>query len=128
MAAKRQQTKHLQKSSAASGQLVKAVDAIIHANSRNDTVSRPPLLDKITTIHDLDREIDRQLNEDIVGNFGELRVAKSGLERCIKRTRRALYVDLDATESYVDALQRQVELIDQNLRILENTLKLAKHN
>ncbi|QWU87991.1 hypothetical protein CA3LBN_002256 [Candidozyma haemuli] len=108
--AKQQQKQDLVESTRLSEALVKTVNAIVRANS-------------ITTIHDLDREIDRQLKKDISVNYEKLVLAKEKLGREIARTKRALDKH---QESKVDLLQRRAEQSDQELRILENTLSLIK--
>lgn len=122
--AKRRQTADLHEAAAASQQLAKAIGAVIRANSVN-TPGCPSVMDKITTIHDLDREIDRQLHRDIGHSVEELVHAREQLESRVRRTRRRFTSD---DQSYVDLLQRRVELVDQNLRILEHTLRLVKEN
>ncbi|GEQ69516.1 hypothetical protein JCM33374_g3188 [Metschnikowia sp. JCM 33374] len=127
--AKQQQTANLHESAAASAQLVRAVEAIIKVNSATGQLGTcPPLLDKIATIHELDREIDRQLNCDIVHNYEALLDAKQKLARHVKRCQRALAIVPDTKGSYVDLLQHRVELIDQELRILELTSTLVQKN
>ncbi|KAM9912475.1 hypothetical protein OXX59_000882 [Metschnikowia pulcherrima] len=121
--AKHSQAASLQEGNAASAQLIKAVDAIVKVNSGSS-----PLLDKIGTIHELDREIDRQLKQDIAQNYEALMAAKARLARHVARTRRALAMSADSNESYVDLLQGRVERVDQELRILEHTLALVKAN
>ena len=121
--AKHLQAALLQEGNAASAQLIKAVDAIVKVNSGSS-----PLLDKIGTIHELDREIDRQLKQDIAQNYEALMAAKARLARHVARTRRALAMLADSNESYVDLLQGRVERVDQELRILEHTLALVKAN
>lgn len=121
--AKHLQAALFQEGNAASAQLIKAVDAIVKVNSGSS-----PLLDKISTIHELDREIDRQLKQDIAQNYEALMAAKARLARHVARTRRALAMLADSNESYVDLLQGRVERVDQELRILEHTLALVKAN
>ncbi|KAM9914480.1 hypothetical protein OXX69_000594 [Metschnikowia pulcherrima] len=121
--AKHSQAASLQEGNAASTQLIKAVDAIVRVNSGSSQ-----LLDKIGTIHELDREIDRQLKQDIAQNYEALMAAKARLARHVARTRRALAMSADSNESYVDLLQGRVERVDQELRILEHTLALVNAN
>lgn len=121
--AKQQQKQDLVESTRLSETLVKTVNAIVRANLVANNSNCPPLLDKITTIHDLDREIDRQLKKDISVNYEKLVLAKEKLRREIARTKRALDKH---QESKVDMLQRRAEQLDQELRILENTLLLIK--
>lgn len=123
--AKQQQSAHLVDSVSASAQLVRAVDELVNVHSATSPETRPVLIDKIATIHELDREIDRQLNCDIVQGYEGLITAKQKLARHVHRTQRALAISTDADGSYVDLIQRRVELVDQELRILEITLALV---
>lgn len=115
--AKRKQQDHFHESKALVEQLRRSLAAIVNSNSSEIGVNAPPLLDKITTIHELDREIDRQLNEDIASSFEELMNLKFRLLRVIDRSNKKLLFDDDIT--IVDEMQRRAELIDQELRILE---------
>lgn len=126
--AKQRQKSDLLESASTLEQLAKTVHAIIKINSVNTKDSCSPLLDKITTIHELDREIDRQLNKDIAGNFESLMQAKGKLKSYIRKAQHGIAVNTESHESYVDLLQRRVELVDQDLRILEHTLKLVKQH
>lgn len=126
--AKQRQKTDLSESAALSDQIAKSVHAIIKSNSLNSSLNCAPVLDKITTIHELDSEIDRQLNVDIAGNYENLLLAKKKLTSYIKRTQHGMVVNTDTHDSYVDLLQRRVELVDQDLRILERTLKLVKEH
>lgn len=127
--AKQRQRVDLSESAKISDLIAKTVHAIIKINSSNANLDCAPVLDKITTIHELDSEIDRQLNKDIAGNYESLILAKKKLASYIRKTQHGMAVNTDTHESYVDLLQRKVELVDQDLRILEHTLKLVKeHN
>lgn len=128
--AKQRQRTDLADSALRSELIAKTIQAIIKINSVNSVTSGPcaPVLDKITTIHELDREIDRQLNEDIAGNYEGLLRAKNTLENYIKKARHGMAVDSSSHDSYVDLLQRRAELVDQDLRILEQTVKLVKEH
>lgn len=126
--AKQRQKSDLVDSAKVSELLAKTVHAIIKINSVNTKETCAPVLDKITTIHELDKEIDRQLNKDIAGNFENLINAKSKLATYIKKTQHGIAVNTDNHDSYVDLLQRRVELVDQDIRILEHTLKLVKEH
>lgn len=125
--AKQQQAANLQAALQASSQLVKSVGAIIRVNSSN-SAGCAAVLDKITTIHELDQEIDRQLKQDFVASYGSLMSAKKTLARSVKSSRRALGMDPESSSSYVDTLQHKVELLDQDLRILEETFRSIEAN
>lgn len=125
----KQRQKALSNESASLSELIaKTVHAIIKINSVNTGLACAPVLDKITTIHELDREIDRQLNKDIAGNYENLLHSKRKLAEYIKKTQYGIAMDTESHESYVDLLQRRVELIDQDLRILEHTLRLVEEH
>lgn len=126
--AKVRQKSNLQESAGLSNQLARTVHALIKVNSVNSTPNCPPILDKITTIHELDKEIDRQLNKDISVSYETLLRSKNRLALFLRKTHRTLAVETDPHRSYVDLLQRKVEYIDQDLRILEQTLRLVKEN
>ncbi|RCK54841.1 hypothetical protein Cantr_04137 [Candida viswanathii] len=113
--AKHNQIAELQNSAVYSKQLVQLLTAIVKTNSNADSSN---LVDKITTIHQLNDTIDRQMNQDISKNFYELMKYKHKLESIIAECR---FIIAD-----IDNLQSRSELIDQDLRILENTLKLVK--
>ena len=122
--AKRKQQKHAHESKILVDQLRKTLQAIVQTNSNEMGVSAPPLLDKIATIHELDKEIDRQLNNDIAMSFEELMNVKSRLQRLIERSNKKLQSYDDKT--IVDEMQRRAELIDQELRIFELTMELVR--
>lgn len=121
--AKRKQQKNAYESKILVDQLRRTLQAVVQANSNEIGVNAPPLLDKITTIHELDKEIDRQLNNDIALSFEELMNLKSRLQRLIERSNKKLQYDDDNT--IVDEMQRRAELIDQELRICELTMELV---
>lgn len=129
--AKQNQKKHLQESKQLSQQLHRTLASLIRSNSTNGS-GCPPVLDKITTIHQLDKEIDRQLKEDVSVNYENLIDNNQELKNIIYRSCKKLNIhkqdDSTRRENYVDMLQRRSELIDQDLRILENTLKLVELN
>lgn len=129
--AKHNQKKHLQESSHLSQQLHRTLASLIRSNSNNGN-GCPPVLDKITTIHQLDQEIDRQLMEDVSVNYEALLHDKKKLTNLINKSNSKLQLHThDNTNdqiSSVDVFQRRSELIDQDLRILEYTLKLIKLN
>lgn len=124
--AKAQQQIRLQEAAASSEQLASAIEALRKANSLNSSGQSSAVLDKITTIHEQDKEIDRQLNEDIAPSHMKARREKEKLVAFVKRIQRVLAVDKATHTSYVDILQRRLELADQEIRMLENTLELAK--
>jgi hypothetical protein len=121
--AKRKQQKNAYESKILVDQLRRTLQAVVQANSNEIGVNAPPLLDKIATIHELDKEIDRQLNNDIALSFEELMNLKSRLQRLIERSNKKLQYDDDNT--IVDEMQRRAELIDQELRICELTMELV---
>lgn len=125
--AKVQQKQDLQDSTNYSESLVKTINAIVKVNSTANGPNCPFLLDKISTVHELDREIDRQLKRDIAGNCEKLVLAKKSLSREYMRARKALQVEQNK-EDRVDILQRRAEQQDQELRILEHTLALIKQS
>lgn len=130
--AKQNQKDHLQESSYLSQQLHRTLLTLIRGNSTNEDGLCPAVLDKITTIHQLDREIDRQLKEDVKVNYEDLMKTKHDLLNLIEKS----YAKLESpghgenrhTDNVVETFQRRSELIDQDLRILENTMKLVKQN
>lgn len=123
--AKEQQRERLQEAGAAADQLVAAVSALIRANSLTSAQNTSSVIEKISTIHELDKEIDRQLNDDIAPNYVRAVNEKERLGAYIKKSRRSLAVDTESLSSYVDVLQRRLELADQEIRVLENTLSLV---
>lgn len=129
--AKHNQKKLLHESSHLSQQLHRTLASLIRSNSSNGN-GCPPVLDKITTIHQLDQEIDRQLREDVSVNYEGLLNDKQKLTNLINKSYRKLHLhpheDTKKQTSSVDLFQRRSELIDQDLRILENTLKLIQLN
>lgn len=125
--AKQRQKSNLHESAIISSQVARTVHALIQVNSVN-TSNCPPVLDKITTVHEIDREIDRQLNKDIAMNYERFLREKDKLASFQRKTTRALAMKSETHESYVELLQRDVELIDQELRILEHTLQIVKDN
>lgn len=129
--AKQNQRKLLQESSHLSQQLHRTLASLIRSNSSNSN-GCPPVLDKITTIHQLDQEIDRQLREDVSVNYEGLLNDKQKLINLINKSYRKLQLEphenTTKQTSSVDLFQRRSELIDQDLRILENTLKLIQLN
>ena len=110
--AKQRQREDLSNSDLLSEQLANSLKAIIKDNSAPSNQNCLPLVDKIITIHELSDEIDRQ--QDKLA----LRLAK-----CKKK----LGMD-NKEESYIDLLQRRLELIDQDIRVLEYTSKLLEEH
>lgn len=118
--AKQTQRESLKESEYLSAQLQKSLETLIRSNSRND-INGPSSLDKITTIHQIDNEINRQLNKDISVNFQDLLNDK---KRLVKRMNKCYkLLQQSKTGNLVDNLQKNSELIDQELRILEKTLE-----
>ncbi|RLV95806.1 hypothetical protein JA1_000781 [Spathaspora sp. JA1] len=115
--AKQNQINDLKTSLIYSKQLANSLNSIIQSNS---SISNS-LIDKITTIHQLNGEIDRQLNQDISVNYTELIKYKQKLSRVIKSCNSLIY-----KLNNINQIQKNVELIDQDLRILEQTLILVK--
>lgn len=111
--AKINQINDLKNSSIYSKQLIQILTTIIKTNSNSESSE---LIDKIITIHQLNQTIDKQLNQDISKNFYELMKYKEKLKKIIN--------DCQFIIQDIDNLQSRSELIDQDLRILENTLKL----
>ena len=126
--AKQRQKNDLIEASRNSEQVARALHAIVKVNSDNKSSKCPPVLDKITTIHDLDREIDRQLKQDVASNYEKFLNNKERLGHHIKRIDRAIAMERDSHETYIDLLQRKAEFVDQDLRILERTLKIIRDN
>ncbi|CAK7896634.1 hypothetical protein CAAN1_03S04544 [[Candida] anglica] len=121
--AKERQQTLLQTTKVHSQQLHKSIQAIVASNSTNDGANSSSVLDKITTIHQLDKQIDKQLDEGIANNYAKLVKSNNDLEKLISSSNRRLHQD---NKSIVDELQRRAEKADQNLRILETTLKLLR--
>lgn len=115
--AKQSQIQQLRDSSLYSKQLAQLLSNIVASNSSNENT---PVLDKITTIHQLNDNIDKQLKDGIAVNFYELMRLKRDLDGLIEKCVRFLGGGL------VDKFQRRAELIDQELRVLEYTLELTE--
>lgn len=134
--AKQRQQQQLQTSAVASQQLNSTVRALILSNSSNSSQSCLSVLDKITTIQQLDKQINKQLQDGIATNYEKLVKSKKNLDNLLSKNEEMLnYVTsvhqskkLQNVErvSVVDELQRKAELVDQDLRILENTLKFVQ--
>ncbi|CAX43767.1 conserved hypothetical protein [Candida dubliniensis CD36] len=114
--AKLNQINDLKNSQLYSKQLIQTLQSLIKTNSNTSLASSSNLIDKIITIHQLNNEIDKQLNHDIAQNYYQLIQYKQKLQKLIQ--------DCHYIINEIDNLQFKSELIDQNLRILEYTLKL----
>lgn len=112
---KQTQKKALAELAALSAQLSKTVQAIVLSNSSNKP-GCSLVMDKITTIHELDKQVEKQVKRDVARNFTAMLTDKDRLAAAAQKTQ-------DRLGDGVDALQRRAEIIDQKLRILENTLK-----
>lgn len=122
--AKQRQRDNLGISDNLSEQLAGSVKAVVKINSSHNQ-SCLPLIDKIVTVHELSNEIDRQLNNDIAVSYDQFLRAKKKLGRCVTMSQRRLTMNPERNESSVDLLQRKLEIIDQEIRILEDTYKLV---
>lgn len=114
--AKASQADHLRKLAAYLKQLQRTVARLVEANSTSTAV-----LDKIDTIHAVNRQIDHQLNDEIATNYGELVQAQTRLEKMATRTEAAL-----GGGKVVEECQHHLEMIDTQLRILEHTLQYVQ--
>jgi hypothetical protein len=122
--AKQNQVEYLKKSSLYSKQLINTIYTLIKSNS-SDNATTSSVIDKITTIHQLDHDIDIQLNE-LAKQFDGLDKCKRDLQVLISRCNEVLYSDGLYHEGLIDVLQRRVEGVDRELRILEHTVKIIK--
>lgn len=114
-----QQAKHaqilqLRDANTYSRQLAQILTNILKLNSKNENT---PLLDKMTTIHQLNDNIDLQLQNDIALNFEKLMRIKKDITELITTCKRLLHDVKPA-----DSLQGRAERVDQDLRICERTL------
>ncbi|EMG50604.1 hypothetical protein G210_2080 [Candida maltosa Xu316] len=122
--AKLNQVKDLKNSSIYSKQLIQILQSLIKSNSLSTSSD---LIDKMTTIHLLNDDIDKQLNRDISANYYELMKTKRKLQELISICSMQINkIDKHEQVDHQRGLQERCELIDQDLRILENTLKLIK--
>ncbi|CAH2355256.1 biogenesis of lysosome-related organelles complex 1 subunit Bls1p [[Candida] railenensis] len=136
--AKQRQQQQLQASATASQQLNSTVRALISSNSSNSSQSCSSVLDKITTIQQLDKQINKQLQDGIAANYERLLKSKKNLDTLLSKNEDMLNYVTSAHQpkrtqnvehvSVVDGLQRKAELVDQDLRILENTLKFVQQS
>ncbi|KAI5959686.1 hypothetical protein KGF57_002023 [Candida theae] len=175
--AKQTQQQDLKQSATYIKQLHSITSRLISSNSNADPLTtKSNLLDKITTIHELNKNIDHQLNDEISYNYYHMMKAKRKVEKlsqgCVQKLEamnQVVHVNHDdwgvvgvddknldenntplhgqssnvaelATRNRKSrlpsgeinkrnnvaklSLQRRCELIDQDLRILEHTLKL----
>lgn len=114
--AKASQSDHLRKLAAYLKQLERTVAKLIESNSTSTA-----LLDKIDTIHAVDKQIDHQLNDEIATNYGELVQVQNRLEKTVDRALAAL-----RGGKLVEDYQHHLEVIDTQLRILEHTLQYVQ--
>lgn len=160
--AKQTQQQDLKQSATYIKQLHTITNHLILSNSNSDPLTtKSNLLDKITTIHQLNNNIDHQLNDEISSSYYNMMKVKQKVMKMSQRCRKRFdamneVVNLD-DRSVVDkidtevggisgdsddrcnvgrteferrssvsrlGLQKRCELIDQDLRILEHTLKL----
>lgn len=123
-AAKNQQKQSLTEAEVVSNQLRLTLEHLLRSNSVND-YNGSSVLDKITTIHEIDQNINKQLDKDIAVNFEKLMDSKTNLQRILNKSHK----HLKSTDgNIIEQLQRRSELIDQDLRILAQTLKIVKEN
>ncbi|KAK6461800.1 hypothetical protein DFJ63DRAFT_336568 [Scheffersomyces coipomensis] len=134
------QLNQLKQSNQYSKQLISTLYTIIKSNSNpgitinslTSSTSTTSLIDKITTIHQLNEEIDKQLNNDIAVNFELLMKYKLKLHKAIQDCHRGMGGSMRGGKgqrsrspgNIISSLQSRSEVIDQELRILEYTLKL----
>lgn len=120
--AKQHQKDLLKQSEIYNANIQHILELLVKHNSKNDS-NGPSVLDKITTIHQLDKEIDRQFDSNIVPNFNLLQAESTKLRKKLDKILH--YMELKpATPSF----QARAEHIDQELRILEKTLDIIKEN
>ncbi|KAG5417384.1 hypothetical protein I9W82_005017 [Candida metapsilosis] len=151
--AKQTQQQDLKQSATYIKQLHTITNLLISSNSNPDPLTtKSNLLDKITTIHQLNDSIDHQLNDEISRNFYNMMKMKRKVMKlnssCMRKfdsMNETVHVaDRGSEVSLEDdvihdqqasngngksevarlSLQKRCELIDQDLRILEHTLKL----
>lgn len=140
--AKQHQKQSLEDSDKLSHQLRLTLESLIRSNSSND-YNGSSVLDKITTIHEIDKEVNRQLNNDIAMNYERLMDSKEALAKTIRKCNKNLNrgtgtgatgpsgtgaTGPSGNENIIEHLQRRAELIDQDLRILSNTFTIIKEN
>lgn len=121
--------RELFKSSSNSVQLLqKNVEALVNSNSTNDDAGCSSIMDKVTTIHELNSNVDKQLNEGIAQSFEELVNSEQRLKRLMRKFYKVLRAEDSDSKMDVSTLQRKIELVDRDIRILENTLTLITEN
>lgn len=126
--AKVNQKKCVQSSNVLSAQLQNNLGLLLANNSTAENSACSSVLDKITTIHQLDKEVDRQLKEDIAGNAEALSMSNSKLNKLLNNFDYKLQLDQAGNDTGIESLQRRAELIDQELRILEQTVVYIKQD
>lgn len=121
--AKQSQQQALRESEILSHKLSKSIESIVIQNSNLQRNNLSSVLDKITTIHQIDQQITKQINHDICINYEGLINDKKKLIKLINRIKRLL-----ATKdgNLIHNLQKRAELIDQELRILEMAEKFIQ--
>lgn len=120
--AKKNQASLLQQSQARLRHLVLTVSRILSSNSAPST---SPAITKITTIHELDKGIDSQLNENVLPHLQDLNNANVSINRLISKTK--LKLQKHCRRDSGATLQTRAEQIDLSLRILEQTAKFIDH-
>lgn len=126
--AKANQKRCVQSSNVLSTQLQNNLGLLVANNSSAENGACSSILDKITTIHQLDKEVDRQLKEDIAGNAEALSMSNSKLGKLLSNFDYKLQLDKAGNDTGIENLQRRAELIDQELRILEQTVVYIKQD
>ncbi|CCG21253.1 hypothetical protein CORT_0A08690 [Candida orthopsilosis Co 90-125] len=154
--AKQTQQQDLKQSATYIKQLHTITNHLILSNSNSDPLTtKSNLLDKITTIHQLNNNIDHQLNDEISSSYYNMMKVKQKVTKISQGCRKRFdamneVVNLDDIDTEIGGisgdsddrrnvgrseferrssvarlgLQKRCELIDQDLRILEHTLKL----
>lgn len=115
--AKQQQRANVGRSEAMVGQLTAVVEMVVKLNSRNDA-NGSSLLDKITTVHELDKELDRQVLE-VTRRREEMKTLEKKLRKVVGRGGMAVLVE---------EMQRRVEAVDRELRVMERTMESVGQN
>lgn len=113
--AKQQQRDKIGRSEAMVGQLAATVEMVVKLNSRNDS-NGSSLMDKITTIHELDKEVDKQTQE-VTRRWEEMRRLEKQLEKVVGEGEMAVQVE---------RIQRRVEAVDRELRVMERAMDLRE--
>ncbi|KAI5970446.1 hypothetical protein CANMA_000497 [Candida margitis] len=167
--AKQAQQQDLKQSANYIKQLHTLTNYLVSSNSdTNPLTTKSNLLDKITTIHQLNNNIEHQLNEEISVNYYNMMKMKRKVTKLSQGCRQkfdamneVIHIDGRDVRDEVDVsneteangsssssgrviragrnegessnavkvgLQKRCELIDQDLRILEHTLRLINEN